>query len=53
MQDTVLIVGAGPAGLSAAATVSAAGYKVVLIEKEEVLGWGADHIRICQVGSLW
>ncbi|APZ43370.1 FAD-dependent oxidoreductase [Acidihalobacter ferrooxydans] len=38
MQDTVLIVGAGPAGLSAAATVSAAGYKVVVVEKEEVLG---------------
>jgi heterodisulfide reductase subunit A2 len=38
MQDTVLIVGAGPAGLSAAATVSAAGYKAVVVEKEEILG---------------
>lgn len=38
MQDTVLIVGAGPAGLSAAATVSGAGYKAVVVEKEEILG---------------
>lgn len=38
MQDSVLIVGAGPAGLSAAATVSAAGYKAVLVEKEDILG---------------
>lgn len=38
MSDTVLVVGAGPAGLSAAASVSAAGYKAVMVEKEEVLG---------------
>ena len=38
MQDTVLIVGAGPAGLSAADAVSKAGYKAVLVEKEDVLG---------------
>lgn len=38
MQDTVLIVGAGPSGLSAAATVSAAGYKAVVVEKEDTLG---------------
>jgi heterodisulfide reductase subunit A len=38
MQDTVLVVGAGPAGLSAAAAVSAAGKKAVLVEKEDVLG---------------
>ncbi|EHQ53179.1 FAD-dependent pyridine nucleotide-disulfide oxidoreductase [Ectothiorhodospira sp. PHS-1] len=38
MQDTVLIVGAGPAGLSAAAQVAGAGYKAVLVEKEDVLG---------------
>lgn len=38
MQDTVLVVGAGPAGLSAAASVSAAGFNAVLVEKEEVLG---------------
>ncbi len=38
MQDTVLVVGAGPAGLSAAAAVTAAGKKAVLVEKEDVLG---------------
>lgn len=38
MQDTVLVVGAGPAGLSAADAVSKAGYKAVLVEKEDVLG---------------
>jgi len=37
-QDTVLVVGAGPAGLSAAATVAAMGKKAVLVEKEDVLG---------------
>lgn len=38
MQDTILVVGAGPAGLAAAAGISAAGKKAVLVEKEEVLG---------------
>ncbi|OHC36622.1 MAG: pyridine nucleotide-disulfide oxidoreductase [Pseudomonadales bacterium RIFCSPLOWO2_02_FULL_63_210] len=38
MIDTVLIVGAGPTGLSTAAGVSSAGRKVVLVEKEKVLG---------------
>ncbi len=38
MQDTVLVVGAGPAGLSAAAGVTGAGFKAVLVEKEDVLG---------------
>lgn len=38
MQDTVLVVGAGPAGLAAAANVTASGYKAVLVEKEELLG---------------
>lgn len=38
MQDTVLVVGAGPAGLAATAGVSAAGHEVVLVEKEQVLG---------------
>ncbi|MCG5515851.1 MAG: CoB--CoM heterodisulfide reductase iron-sulfur subunit A family protein [Pseudomonadota bacterium] len=38
MQDTVLIVGSGPSGLSAAAQVAGAGYKVVMVEKEETLG---------------
>ncbi len=38
MQNTVLVVGGGPAGLSAAATVSASGFDAVVVEKEEVLG---------------
>jgi heterodisulfide reductase subunit A len=38
MQNTVLVVGAGPAGLSAAAAVSAAGLNAVLVEKEDRLG---------------
>lgn len=38
MQNTVLIVGAGPAGLAAAAGVTAAGLNAVLVEKEDRLG---------------
>ena len=38
MQNTVLVVGGGPAGLAAAAGVSAAGMNVVLVEKETRLG---------------
>lgn len=38
MSDTVLVVGAGPAGLSAAAGVASAGRNVLLVEKEKVLG---------------
>ncbi len=38
MQDTVLVVGAGPTGLSAAAGVASAGKNVVIVEKEAVLG---------------
>jgi heterodisulfide reductase subunit A len=38
MQDTVLVVGGGPAGLAAAAGVSSAGKKVVLVEKADRLG---------------
>ncbi|BBP02021.1 CoB--CoM heterodisulfide reductase iron-sulfur subunit A family protein [Sulfuriferula nivalis] len=38
MSDTVLVVGAGPTGLSAAAGVASIGKKVILVEKESVLG---------------
>jgi heterodisulfide reductase subunit A len=38
MNDAVLVVGAGPAGLSAAAGVASIGRKVTLVEKENVLG---------------
>ena len=34
----VLIIGGGPAGLSAAHALAAAGHKVVLVEKEDRLG---------------
>jgi heterodisulfide reductase subunit A2 len=38
MSDTILVVGAGPTGLSAAHGAASAGRKVVLVEKEKVLG---------------
>ena len=38
MQNTVLVVGGGPAGLAAAAGVSGAGLNAVLVEKETRLG---------------
>ena len=38
MSDTVLVVGAGPTGLSAAAGVASIGKKVIMVEKEAVLG---------------
>lgn len=38
MSNAVLVVGAGPTGLSAAAGVASIGKKVVLVEKEAVLG---------------
>ncbi|MCI5076957.1 FAD-dependent oxidoreductase [Oricola sp.] len=38
MSKPVLIVGGGPAGLSAAHAVASAGQKVVLVEKEDRLG---------------
>jgi len=37
-QDTVLVVGAGPAGLSAAATIASMGKKAVIVEREDILG---------------
>ncbi len=38
MKDTILVVGAGPTGLSAAAGVAALGRKAVLVEKADRLG---------------
>ncbi len=38
MQQTILVVGGGPAGLSAATNVAEAGHKAVLVEKEDRLG---------------
>jgi len=38
MNDTILIVGAGPTGLSAAHGVASLGRKVVLVDKEPLLG---------------
>jgi len=42
LSNTILVVGGGPAGLSAALESANAGYQVVLVEKEaELGGWGA------------
>jgi heterodisulfide reductase subunit A len=38
MSDAILVVGAGPTGLSAAHGAASVGRKVVLVEKENVLG---------------
>jgi heterodisulfide reductase subunit A len=38
MSDTILVVGAGPTGLSAAAGAASVGRQVVLVEKESKLG---------------
>ena len=38
MSDAILVVGAGPTGLSAAHGAASVGRKVVLVEKEDVLG---------------
>ena len=38
MNQSVLVVGGGPAGLSAARSLASIGRKVTLIEKEEILG---------------
>ncbi len=37
-MKTILVVGGGPAGLSAAANIAEAGHKAVLVEKEDRLG---------------
>ena len=38
MSEPFLVVGAGPAGLSAAHSLATAGQKVILVEKEDTLG---------------
>jgi len=38
MSKPILVVGGGPAGLSAAHSLASIGQKVVLVEKEETLG---------------
>jgi heterodisulfide reductase subunit A len=44
VQKTALIVGGGPAGLSAANTLAELQQKVVLVEKQDVLGGNLSHI---------
>ncbi|MBD3728285.1 MAG: CoB--CoM heterodisulfide reductase iron-sulfur subunit A family protein [Sphingomonadales bacterium] len=43
MSDPFLVVGGGPAGLSAAHALAASGNKVVLVEKTDILGGAPIH----------
>lgn len=43
MNDTVLVIGGGPAGLAAAAGIADAGKKAVLVEKTDILGGAPIH----------
>ena len=43
MSDPILVVGGGPAGLSAAHSLASAGQKVVLVEKTDILGGAPIH----------
>ncbi|MEP0827506.1 MAG: hydrogenase iron-sulfur subunit [bacterium] len=46
-SKTIMVVGGGKAGLTAAKAAAAAGYKVILIEKENHLGgWGAKFSKV-------
>lgn len=46
-QDSVLVVGGGVAGLSAASSLAGAGYEVVLVEKSEKLGgWAGKFSHV-------
>jgi len=44
LSPVVLVVGGGVSGVAAAAAGAAAGYKIVLIEREEVLGGWANKL---------
>ena len=50
MNGSVLIVGGGPAGLSAAHALASAGRRVALVEKEDRLG-GAPILSAATRGS--
>lgn len=43
MSDPILVVGGGPAGLSAAHSLAMAGQKVILVEKTDILGGAPIH----------
>lgn len=43
MSDPILVVGGGPAGLSAAHSLAVAGQKVILVEKTDILGGAPIH----------
>ena len=43
MSDPILVVGGGPAGLSAAHSLAMAGEKVILVEKTDILGGAPIH----------
>ena len=50
MSEPILIVGGGPAGLSAAHAAASAGRKVILVEKEDRLG-GAPILSSATAGG--
>ncbi|WP_338465616.1 FAD-dependent oxidoreductase [Novosphingobium sp. ZN18A2] len=43
MSEPILVVGGGPAGLSAAHSLASAGQKVILVEKTDILGGAPIH----------
>ena len=45
MNETVLVIGGGITGLTAAANATAAGTKVVLVEKQDRLGGFLNHVK--------
>ncbi|MBI4677169.1 MAG: FAD-dependent oxidoreductase [Elusimicrobia bacterium] len=53
-SKAVLVVGAGMAGLTAAKSAAQAGYKVVLVEKEERLGgWASKFSKVVPKGPVY
>ncbi len=54
INETVMVVGGGVAGLNSATAAAAVGKNVVLIEKEDKLGgWSAKFTKIFPTGAPW
>ena len=53
MREKVLIVGAGPGGLSAAILLAAAGLKVTILERLDTVGGRTSTIRADGFSSTW